>query len=312
MQLSIIVPVYNEEDSLRPLYEEISAVLDDLNMLSEIIFINDGSKDGSLTVMRELEVSDSRVRVVEFRRNYGQTAATQAGFDHAEGDIVIAMDADLQNDPGDIPRLIGKLDEGYDVVSGWRKNRQDDSKRVLPSKVANFIINRLISSTGCQLHDYGCTLKAYRNWVVKKMNLYGEMHRFIPAFAALEGAKVAELEVNHRSRQFGHSKYGMDRIFRVLLDLVTIRFFTTSMTRPLHFFGKISRWTIYASLIMMVVLGALHFFIGCGINFNTYLIVLTMCGFVSVQFVILGLLGEIVVRSYFEGSDKKLYSVVDS
>ena len=219
------------------------------------------------------------------------------------------MDADLQNDPADIPQLLKKLEEGYDVVSGWRKNRQDKSKRVLPSKVANLIINKLISSTGCKLHDYGCTLKAYRGWVAKKMNLYGEMHRFIPAFAALEGATVAELEVGHRARKFGTSKYGMDRIFRVLLDLVTIRFFTTSMTRPLHFFGKISRWTVYLTFIMLVLIGALHIGLGCGINFNTYLIVMTMCSFVSVQFVILGLLGEIIMRSYFESCDKKLYSI---
>lgn len=310
MDISLIIPVFNEEKNIKLLYDEINEVLPRLHKKFEIIFIDDGSSDKSLEVLKEISLADANVKLVPFRKNYGQTAAIQAGFDTSEGDAVIALDADLQNDPGDIPKLLQKFDEGYDVVSGWRRNRKDNPLRVIPSRVANGLINWLVFSTGCRLHDYGCTLKAYRKWVAKNLHLYGEMHRFIPAFAALEGAKVAEIEVNHRERKFGQSKYGFERIFKVLLDLVTVRFFTTSLTRPLHFFGKISKWTVYLWIFSVIAIALIHYFFrGIGINFNTYLLITVAAGFIATQFIILGLLGEIIIRAYFEGSKKKQYTI---
>ena len=222
LDLTIVIPTYNEEKTLHQLFEELAAVLRRLDRSYEILFILDGCTDGSLEIVRGLKEKDPNIRIIRFRRNYGQTAALQAGFDHARGEIIVAMDADLQNDPADIVSLLKKMEEGYDVVSGWRHNRQDTYlTRILPSVAAN----RLISSTvGLKLNDYGCTLKAYRAPIIKNMRLYGEMHRFIPALACWMGARITEIEVNHRPRLHGRSKYGISRTFRVFLDLMTVKF----------------------------------------------------------------------------------------
>ncbi len=309
MKISVIVPVYNEVENIRSLYGELVSVLSGIDAEYELIFIDDGSSDGSYEKIKEVSFENKNVKFIKFRKNYGQTAAMQAGFYYSSGDIVVTMDADLQNDPYDIPVLLKKIEEGYDVVSGWRKDRKDSVFRRIPSIVANELIDWLVSSYGEKLHDYGCTLKAYRKWVVKELKLYGEMHRFIPVFAKLQGARIAEVAVNHRPRRRGVSKYGYDRIFRVILDLVTIRFFATSMTRPMHFFGKISRWSVYAGLFVVLLFFLLS---GNGVflaDINTYMIILGTSFIVSSQFIVLGLLGEMIMRSYFESSDKVPYSV---
>ena len=233
-RLSVIVLVYNEVESIVELQKELDEVLGKLDLTYEVVYIDDGSRDGSTEKMAQLVADDPHVRVVTFRRNFGQTAAVQAGIDNSRGDILVFMDGDLQNDPHDIPRLLEKLDEGYDVASGWRKNRQDDATRVLPSRVANWLIARL---TGVDLHDFGCTLKAYRRDVIQDVRLYGEMHRFIPVYASWVGAKIAEVQVNHRSRAYGRSKYSLSRTSRVMLDLITLKLLGSYSTKPIYFFG---------------------------------------------------------------------------
>ena len=233
--ISIIIPVYNEATNLQVLTKKIILSLKNVNY--EVIFINDGSIDESLNILHNIIKSNKNFLCVNFKRNYGQTAALQAGFDYATGKVIVAMDADLQNDPSDIPKLLKKINEGYDVVSGWRKNRQDNSlSRILPSKIANYMISKI---SGVKLHDYGCTLKAYKKEVIKDVKLYGEMHRFIPIYAKWEGAKVYEIEVSHNKRHSGESKYGISRVPKVILDLMVIKFFEKLITRPIHFFGKL-------------------------------------------------------------------------
>ncbi|NDC59647.1 MAG: glycosyltransferase, partial [Alphaproteobacteria bacterium] len=228
--LTVVLPIYEEEESLPSLFERLFAVLRPLGKTFEIIAVNDGSTDRSIDVLRTLAAANPELRVIDFRRNYGQTAALMAGFDFARGDVIVTLDADLQNDPADIPNLLAKLDEGYDVVSGWRKNRQDAAlRRNLPSRIANGLISRL---SGVNLHDYGCTLKAYRREALAGVRLYGEMHRFIPVYASWMGAKVVEIPVGHAARQFGYSKYGLNRIFKVLLDLTVLKFFESYLVKP--------------------------------------------------------------------------------
>ncbi len=307
MDLSIVVPVYNEEENIPYLYEQLTAVLDPLGLEYEIICADDGCTDRSFELLRDLAERDHRVKVIRFRRNYGQTAGFSAGFDHAKGDIVITIDADLQNDPASIPALLDKMAEGYDVVSGWRKDRQDAAlSRKLPSKIANWLITQV---TGVHVHDRGCSLRAHRLEIVKDMRLYGEMHRFIPDIAAWLGARWAEVPVNHRPRRFGKSKYGISRTFRVLLDLITIRYLQGYMTRPIRIFGK---WGI--------VLGALGFllglwltiqkvFMGQSLGNRPALVLAVLLLVMGVQLVSLGLLGEMVMRTYFESQDLKTYRV---
>src|SRR6202158_609218 len=233
-RLSVIVLVYNEVESVTPLHEELLGVLEALDTSYEIVYIDDGSRDGSTERRGQFASRDGRVRVVSFRRNFGQTAAVQAGIDNSRGDILVFMDGDMQNDPHDIPRLLEKIDEGYDVVSGWRKDRHDDSTRVLPSKIANWIIARV---TGVRLNDFGCTLKAYHRDVIQDVKLYGEMHRFIPVYASWVGARVADLPVNHRPRLVGKSKYALTRTSRVRLALMTVKLLGSYSTKPIYFFG---------------------------------------------------------------------------
>jgi glycosyltransferase involved in cell wall biosynthesis len=234
LEVSVVVPLLNEQDNIKALYEQITQTLAG-KYEYEVIFIDDGSTDNSFTVLAGLQKSDAKVRVVRFRKNFGQTAALSAGFDHSRGKIIIAIDADLQNDPADIPRMIEKLHEGFDVVSGWRKKRHDNAvTRLIPSRIANWFIAKI---TGVKLHDFGCTLKAYRREILEQINLYGEMHRFIPALASWSGAKICELVVNHRPRTAGVAKYGMGRTLKVVLDLITIKFLGSFSTKPIYIFG---------------------------------------------------------------------------
>ncbi|MDY0384087.1 glycosyltransferase family 2 protein [Trichlorobacter sp.] len=307
MDLSVVIPIYYEEENIRPLYDAVTAVLEPTGLSYEIITVDDGSGDGSFAVLKELALADKRVRVIRFRRNFGQTAAMAAGFEASRGAVIIPMDGDLQNDPADIPLLLEKIREGYDVVSGWRKDRQDAFiNRTLPSRIANGLISRM---TGVHLHDYGCTLKAYRREVLEGIGLYGEMHRFVPALASRVGAKVTELAVRHHPRLHGQSKYGISRTMRVVLDLITVRFLLSYATKPIQLFGK---WGIYAVLLSFVTGGAtlwMKLFNDYSMNRNPLLILTAFLLFMGVQFIALGLLGELNARTWYESQGKPVYTV---
>ena len=305
--LSIVVPIYNETENIKPLYEELVEVFNKVNLDWEVIFVDDGSKDDSLELLTGLAKQDDRVKVISFRRNFGQTAAMTAGFDHARGDVIVPMDGDLQNDPADIPKLLGKMDEGFDVVSGWRKDRQDKFiGRRLPSVIANRLISYM---TGVSLHDYGCTLKAYRRDVLQSINLYGELHRFVPALASQAGGKVTEIAVNHRARIAGESKYGIDRTQRVILDLITVKFLLKYSTRPLQLFGKWSIFSFLASGATGLTCLYMKFFEGLSLNRNPLTVLTAFLLFAGVQFICLGLLGELMTRTYHEAQNKSIYAV---
>ena len=278
--LSIVVPVFNEEENVPILYKELVETLRTLKQAYEIIFVDDGSTDKSRNVLAGIAANDERVKVIFFRRNYGQTAALGAGFKFARGEVVVTLDADLQNDPADIPKLLAKMAEGYDLVNGWRKDRQDKMlSRKIPSMIANRIINKLIEGTNVQLRDFGCTLKAYKKGIVKNIHLYGEMHRFIPVFAAWIGVKVAEIPVNHRPRLHGKAKYNLSRVSRVIFDLIVVRFFSDYMTRPIQFFGKIAKRITGWGIIIIVLLSALGLMKILPVSLNTVLLRLRSCSF---------------------------------
>ena len=306
-ELSIFLPVLNEEPNLRPLHEKLDESLRLLGRTAEIIYVDDGSTDGSLEVLRELAGKDSRMRVISLRRNYGQTAAMAAGIDAARGQVLIPMDADLQNDPADIVRLLDKLDEGYDVVSGWRKDRKD---KAITRKIPSMIANRLISWIGgVPLHDYGCSLKAYRRESLEDVRLYGEMHRFIPIYASWAGARVTEIPVEHHPRTMGKSKYGLSRTLKVVLDLMTIKFMASYQTKPIYVFGTCG---ILAFIISLLAgLFALFLKIVHKADFvQTPLPILTIVMFaIGVQFLLMGLLAEMLVRTYHESQEKRIYAV---
>src|SRR6476660_3620174 len=309
-EVSIFLPVFNEEPNLRPLHAKLDEALKALGRSAEIVYVDDGSTDGSLQILSEIAEMDSRVRVVALRRNYGQTAAMAAGIDAARGKVLIPMDADLQNDPADICRLLDKLNEGYDVVSGWRKNRKD---KMVTRKIPSMIANRLISWIGgVQLHDYGCSLKAYRRESLEDVRLYGEMHRFIPIYASWAGARVAEIPVEHHARTMGKSKYGLSRTLKVVFDLMTIKLMASYQTKPLYVFGWAGLLTLLLSLLCAVFAFLMKFaswphhadFI------QTPLPVLTMVLLVlGVQFFFMGLLAEMLVRTYHESQSKAIYAV---
>jgi glycosyltransferase involved in cell wall biosynthesis len=305
--ISVFLPVLNEEPNLRPLHEKMQAALAGLGLSAEVIYVDDGSTDGSLKVLREIADADPRVRVISLRRNYGQTAAMSAGIDAARGRVLVPMDADLQNDPADIKRLLAKLDEGYDVVSGWRKDRQD---KMVTRKIPSMIANRIISVIGgVPLHDYGCSLKAYRRDVIKDVRLYGEMHRFIPIYASWVGARVTEIPVEHHARTMGVSKYGLSRTVKVVFDLVTIKFMASYQTKPIYVFGTFG---LVAFLVSLVAgLWALFLKLVEHVSFIlTPLPVLTIVMFaVGVQFFLMGLLAEMSVRTYHESQAKAIYTV---
>ncbi|BDV41753.1 glycosyl transferase [Geotalea uraniireducens] len=307
VDLSIVVPIYNEEDNVTPLHDRVVAALGDSGLDYELILVDDGSSDGTFPLLRELAARDRRVKVIRFRRNFGQTAAMAAGFAAAAGRVIVPMDGDLQNDPADIPMLCAKIDEGYDVVSGWRKNRQDTFiNRRLPSIIANSLISRM---TGVHLHDYGCTLKAYRREVLDGVNLYGEMHRFVPALASQVGARVAELPVRHHPRLHGTSKYGISRTTRVVLDLMTVKFLLTYSTKPIQLFGKWGIYTILAGVVSGGLTLYMKLFEGVSMNRNPLLILTAFLLFAGVQFIALGLLGEVNARTYYEAQGKPIYAV---
>jgi glycosyltransferase involved in cell wall biosynthesis len=309
-EISVFLPVFNEEPNLRPLHEKLDNSLRQLGRSAEIIYVDDGSSDGSLAVLREIAAGDPRARVIALRRNYGQTPAMAAGIDAARGDVLIPMDADLQNDPADISRLLEKIDEGFDVVSGWRKNRKDPLiTRKLPSQMANWLISKI---GGVPLHDYGCSLKAYRRESLADVQLYGEMHRFIPIYASWSGARVTEIPVEHHPRTMGKSKYGLSRTIKVIFDLMTIKFMASYQTKPLYVFGWAGLMTFAVSMLCAIFAFLMKFaswphhadFI------QTPLPVLTMVLLVlGVQFFLMGLLAEMLVRTYHESQAKRIYAV---
>ena len=305
-ELSLFLPVLDEEDNLRPMHEKIRGALEALGKTAEVIYVDDGSTDSSLKILKQLAAEDERVRVISLRRNYGQTAAMSAGIDAARGEILIPMDADLQNDPADIARLLDKLDEGYDVVSGWRKNRQDKLvSRKIPSQIANRIISWI---GGVHLHDYGCSLKAYRRDVIQDVRLYGEMHRFIPIYASWAGARVAEIPVDHHARTMGKSKYGISRTIKVVFDLMTIKFMASYQTKPIYVFGTFGLIAFFLAAIAGIWAIVLKFE-GTSFILTPLPVITVVMLAISVQFFLMGLLAELLVRTYHESQDKTIYAV---
>ncbi len=307
MKLSVVIPAFNEEENIRHLYDELKAVLRASDYSHEILFIDDGSSDNTLSILHDIQEMDASVFVISFRRNFGQTAAMSAGFDFAEGDVIVTMDADLQNDPHDIPELIRKIEEGYDVVTGWRHDRKDAFiNRKLPSIVANKLISW---TTGVSLHDYGCTLKAFRKEVIKNIKLYGEMHRFIPAIASGMGISFTEIKVNHRPRRFGSSKYGISRTIRVVLDLLTVKFLLSYSTRPIQVFGLLGFISGAIGFIIALVMTAQRQFFGIPLGDRPLLLLSILLIFIGIQFVSIGLIAELQARTYHETQQKPVYFV---
>ena len=306
--LSLIVPVYNEEQNLPILVEAIQKALDPLPYLWEVVLVDDGSVDGSLRVLAELAAKlPDRLRVISFRRNFGQTAAISAGLDRACGEIIVLLDADMQNDPADIPMLLEKLDEGYDLVSGWRKKRRDKYlTRTLPSNLANMLISRV---TGVPLHDYGCTLKAYRRDALEGFRLYGEMHRFIPVFAHAVGARITEVQVNHHPRKFGKAKYGLERTLKVILDLFTVKFLVSYSSKPIYLFGGTGLVLIFGSGVMLLYLGIRRVLTNISVLGSPFFQLSVMLFILGFQSVLMGLIAELLVRTYYESQRKPTYSI---
>ena len=308
MDLSLVIPVYNEEKNLPHLFEAIYTVLPPMNKSWEVILVNDGSRDRSLDVLREYATKDpEHVRVVAFRRNFGQTAAIAAGIDYASGETIVLLDADLQNDPADIPMLLAKLDEGYDLVSGWRKDRKDNAiTRNLPSHAANWLISQV---TGVHLHDYGCTLKAYRRDALAGFRLYGEMHRFIPVFAHSVGARIAELPVQHHPRKFGKANYGLERTVKVVLDLFTVKFLLSYSNKPIYLFGGAGMGLIFGSALLMLYLFIRRFTDGVAVLGSPLFQLGVMFAIMGFQSILMGLIAELLARTYHESQSKPTYTV---
>lgn len=305
--ISVVVPLYNEEASISHLYELLTTVFEDHTWPYEIIIVDDGSTDGSYPRLRQLTLNDTRLKVVRLRRNFGQTAAFSAGFDLARGDVIVTMDADLQNDPRDIPLLLEKIEAGYDIVSGWRKDRKD---RFLDRKLPSMIANRLISNvTDVRLHDYGCSLKAYRRDILEDVRLYGELHRFIPALAGQVGGAVAEVPVRHHPRKHGESKYGISRTVRVILDLITVWFLGSYATRPLHVFGSLGLISAGVGVLTGLYLTLVKFLGHQDIGGRPLLLFAVLLVVVGVQLITMGLLGEMIIRTYHESQNKPIYFV---
>lgn len=307
LEVSIVVPIYNEVESLPQLINTITTTLTATGLTYELICVDDGSKDGSGMLLKQQAQIHPNLRAILLRRNYGQTAAMAAGFNYARGKTVVTLDGDLQNDPVDIPLLIAKLDEGYDLVSGWRKNRQDAAlTRLLPSKIANWLIGKV---TEVKLHDYGCSLKAYRSELVADMNLYGELHRFLPALAFIEGAKITEIPVNHYARRHGKSKYGLGRTFRVVMDLFTVFFMKKFLTRPMHVFGLVGLASTVLGIILGFYLTFLKLGLGESIGDRPLLILVVILLLTGIQLFSFGLLGELLMRTYHEAQNRPIYRV---
>ena len=307
MYLSVVVPVYNEYENIPLLYDAVVKALADLGKDWELILVNDGSKDNSLDALKDIAAKDAvHVKVIGLRRNFGQTAAIAAGVDHSSGEIIVLMDADLQNDPTDIPAMLNKLDEGYDLVSGWRKDRQDPFLRSFISRIANRIICRV---TGVNLHDYGCTLKAYRREVITGFRLYGEMHRFIPAFANTYGAKIVEMPVKHHPRVLGKSKYGFERIAKVVLDLITVKFLSSYADKPIYLFGGAGLVLSGLSFLVLLFLGIRRIFWGVSVMASPLFMLAIMVFIMGFLSILMGLIAELLVRTYHESQGKTVYHI---
>jgi glycosyltransferase involved in cell wall biosynthesis len=305
--ISVTVPIYNEAENLHLLYERVRDALAGIGQPWELVLVDDGSTDASRDVLDQLAANDKRVKVIHFRRNFGQTAAMMAGIDFAAGEIIIPMDGDLQNDPADIPRLIAKLEEGYDVVSGWRKERQDARiTRKLPSNLANRLISRVL---GVRLHDYGCSLKAYRREVIKGVKLYGEMHRFVPVYASWQGARVTEIPVAHHARQFGESKYGLERTMKVVLDLIVVKFLAKYQQKPMYVFGAFGLFSLALSGLSALWALYLKLFAGVSLILTPLPQVFVMTAIMGFMCILMGLLAELLTRTYYESQDKPVYLV---
>lgn len=307
MEMSVVIPVFNEERSITPLYHQILTSMERLGASFEIIFVDDGSTDNTFRILEDLHKKDNRLKVLRFRKNFGQTAALSAGFDYSKGDIIITLDGDLQNDPEDIPLLVDKLREGYDIVSGWRYKRKDPFlSRRLPSMIANKLISLI---TNVKLHDYGCSLKAFKGDVIKNIRLYGEMHRFIPAVASWIGVSVAEVKVNHRPREQGRSKYGISRTIKVILDLITVKFLLSYSTRPIQIFGLIGVLSGGLGAFILGYLAYIRLILNEPIGGRPLLLLGVLLFFIGIQFVTMGLLGEMMARTYHESQNKPIYVV---
>jgi len=307
MKLSIIIPIYNEEDNIEELYKELKLVVTRLIGGYEIIAVNDGSRDKSLEILKEIAKKDYNFRIIDFKKNFGQTAAIAAGVEFSRGEIIIPMDADLQNDPADIPKFLEEINKGFDVVSGWRKERRDKLlTRIIPSKIANSLISFVAK---IKLHDYGCTMKAYRKEIIKDIKFYGEMHRLIPAYASCYGAKISELVVNHRARKHGRTKYGISRTFRVFLDLLTVKFLIDYSTKPMHFFGKVGYWSLFFGFLSGILALILRLFFGISLILTPLPLLTVFLILVGVQFILMGLLAEIIMRDYYESQHKPTYLI---
>lgn len=308
MDLSIVIPVYNEQDSIKRLCHQLKAVLDRIEESSEIIVIDDGSTDNTLQLLKQLHEEIKELKVIRLRTNFGQTAALSAGFDKAEGNIIITIDADLQNDPADIQKLLEKMKEGdYDVISGWRKHRKDPLiRRRIPSYLANKLISWI---TGVRLHDYGCTLKAYRKEIIREIELYGQMHRFIPALAKWVGGKIGEVEVIHHKRKYGRSKYGIGRTVRVILDLITIKFLLSYFSSPIQIFGSIGLASGFLGFVWTAYLVVQRMFFEVPLGNRPALLLAIMLMFLGVQFISIGLVCELLIRTYHESQKKPIYVI---
>ncbi len=307
VEISIVIPVYNEEGNILPLYENLQSVLERINKRYEVILVDDGSKDNTFEKLLFVHKKNNKFKIIKFRRNFGQTQAMKAGFEYASGKTIITLDADLQNDPQDIPKILDKMEEGYDIVSGWRKNRKDKTiTRKIPSIIANKIISWLF---GVKLHDFGCTLKAYRKEVLENIELYGEMHRYIPALASWMGIKVAEIPVNHYPRQSGKAKYGISRTIRVILDIITIKFLLTYSKKPMQIFGLIGMAAAILGTVITIWLIVQRVFFDQPLSTRPLFILSISMIFIGAQLITMGLLGEIMMRTYHEGAGKPTYVI---
>lgn len=305
--LSLVIPIYNEEESIFQLYENIIDIMEKINKKYEVILIDDGSTDNSYERLKEIHTKNPNFKIIRFRRNFGQTQAMRAGFDHAQGDIIITLDADLQNDPKDIPNILEKMNEGYDIVSGWRKNRKDKAiSRKIPSAIANKIISRLFR---VNIHDYGCTLKAYRKDILDNIELYGEMHRYIPAVASWMGVKITEIVVDHHPRKFGKAKYGISRTIRVILDIITIKFLISYSKKPMQIFGLMGFFAALIGIILTIWLLVQRVFFEISLSDRPLFILSIFIILVGIQLITMGLLGEIIMRTYHESTGKPTYVI---
>ena len=305
--LSVIIPLYNEADNINPLYEKMAGIAPALGCDLEMILVNDGSTDGSRAILDALASRDGRVKVIHFRRNFGQTTAIMAGIDYSSGEVLIPMDGDLQNDPQDIPKLLAKLQEGYQVCSGWREDRNDHPlKRNLPSRIANWLISAI---SGVRLHDYGCSLKAYRREVIKGVKLYGEMHRFIPIYATWQGARVAEIPVAHHPRSRGKSKYGLERTFKVILDLIVVKFLAQYAQKPIYVFGAFGLLSLFVAFVAALAALYYKYFGGKSFIETPLPLIFVMAGITGIMCILMGLLAEIIMRTYYESQGKPVYLI---